>query len=63
MPIYMIERAFAEQLELTTGDVKLIGGHVRVAATGAPPAQQRDWREERKSFLLRLTQYTPGKGF
>jgi hypothetical protein len=24
MPIEMIERAFAEQLELTTGDVKLI---------------------------------------
>jgi hypothetical protein len=24
MPLYMIERAFAEQLELTTGDVKLI---------------------------------------
>jgi hypothetical protein len=24
MPVYMIERAFAEQLELTTGDVKLI---------------------------------------
>ena len=24
MPLYMIERAFAEQLELTSGDVKLI---------------------------------------
>jgi hypothetical protein len=24
MPLYMIERAFAEQLELTTDDVKLI---------------------------------------
>lgn len=24
MPLYIIERAFAEQLELTTGDVKLI---------------------------------------
>jgi hypothetical protein len=24
MPLYMIERAFAEQLELTTSDVKLI---------------------------------------
>ena len=24
MPMYVIERAFAEQLELTTGDVKLI---------------------------------------
>jgi Protein of unknown function (DUF4242) len=24
MPLYMIERAFAEQLELTTGEVKLI---------------------------------------